>query len=1000
MTTPTTCSLPLFQPVTQRAPEQAAAGDASNDSLPSIQASAAKEQAHVMSMTMGFEGQKVRQRAIELASNGALGTSTTALHELRSRYFLHELPVIEAIEDKAVRTQERRKMTMRAIGEYVNKASSPVANVSAPHQAMNNWAADQRNQNRLHFLRKLPFRDVRLSLFAQHVVQMYEDAEELCPAHTAHDAFVLLYLSSRSALMYERDTLRNNVLLCGEHGAAKGYALTELCKKVLIEGTYISVTSQSADMLTDDLVAVHEELPQCLFSRHSNDGEMEEALNGMQTRGASSRLVCFMSAPGKRQTQLSESEKNVVVFGACSIKQEDVNPTIASRMLCTQLPRNRHAQMQAARNGKRASTTEMQHDYYLRQVIHNDVEKLIMIGALEQPHLECFAPIYMHYESVLKREYNISVERRQTDQIRMMLRSVVIAQAIEWLYNSPVGPCYGRAYSPRQLPLLEPMLHDTEELVYFALDLCRHTLINPNHEALIEFLRTNWVPFKMLHDVPTLCAAYLRYAQGGGAAKRTPHPISAPVANVLANGATEEAAALQTRLERFFTHKATNATEADSALTTGGTLGASNATTADNRARKRTDVVDWNYVSLGFQLRPLAEELAELMEVTNFRCAMSASTIESALGELRTHGTLTARQFVTVGAGDEWPPVEPQASAGLVRSEQIRTGGDGVLMLHSSLAFFERGSPHEAAIAQCMNQYTPVGYFVAGRPVSAQAAHLVHVRRAVQTQRRPEVFIGKQLVALDMSYNDYATECRLEYLGVPLTAAACNVYDPVVSDAYARTLPGAVAAKPITYPDDLIRADVLVVQHNLDVSALNAAGVRRDAHGNVLAGIQRKRRAPTGTANEHPIAKFQAAAYTDRRVYDDGDVNRVGQTSMYDGRKLREIDLAVYDNNPLIVRVPKSAEPMNAGDFTTNNAEPWKEPAPDPTPMRVPLDEDSPLPWAHGIDGDEAHCAVTLSNMAALDEDDQGDHGENDKKGIDEALPVAGATRGTSTEPR
>ena len=124
--------------------------------------------------------------------------------------------------------------------------------------------------------------------------QVYEDAEELCAMHTAHDVLFLLYVSSRSALLYDRDALRNNVLLFGEHATSKSFPLTELCKKMLIHGTYLSVTSQSkqAQMTnehTNDMVCVHEELQQSLISKHTKDSEMQDAFKDALTRSAASR---------------------------------------------------------------------------------------------------------------------------------------------------------------------------------------------------------------------------------------------------------------------------------------------------------------------------------------------------------------------------------------------------------------------------------------------------------------------------------------------------------------------------------------------------------------------------------------------------------------------------------------------------------------------------------------------------------------------------------------
>lgn len=149
------------------------------------------------------------------------------------------------------------------------------------------------------------------------------------------------------------------------------------------------------------------------------------------------------------------------------------------------------------------------------------------------------------------------------------------------------------------------------------------------------------------------------------------------------------------------------------------------------------------------------------MRGTGFRRAMSPTAITAVLTKMTKQKTAT-KQYVRAQLL-AWPPVCALADERnfAVQSDQLKIGADGKVLLHSSLAFFERGSPHEYAIAQCMNQYTPVGFFIAGRPVSDQIPHLAYVRPSVQTQRRPEIYEDGRLVAIDMSYNDYSTHFPL-----------------------------------------------------------------------------------------------------------------------------------------------------------------------------------------------------------------------------------------------
>lgn len=968
------------------------------------------EENYALMLQLDMRDLQARQRAAEVASHGQLGgTSATVCHEMRVRYFINELPRIEATVAPGERQLERLKMSVRGIDEYIAKAKSPHANVSGPHQAMNGWAMEQRRLGEMRFQRKLPFIDTRLSVFAHMVMQVYADAENLCAMHTSHDVLFLLYVASRSALLYDRDVLRNNVLLFGEHATSKSFALTELCKKMLIPNTFLSVTSQSSqasatDTHTNDLVMIHEELQQSLISKSSRDNEMQDAFKDSLTRGASSRLFCYLADNGRRQQLVSQSEKNMVVFGACNLKREQIADPIADRMImCHQVPRNRVgasiAQTMASRfnrsHEQSSAVATMQHDYYLRQVIHNDVEKFIMLGLLSEPHLECFKPIYNFYEQVLNVQFSVCVKRRQSDQLRMMLRSLVIMSAIEWLYNSPAGFCYGMSYSPYHLLLLEPMLHDTEELVYFVLDMCRHTLVDPNQEALIEFMRTVWIPELLTKAVPSLSAARAAAACPGGSETQSKSIDDMADLNAAAAAGTTAAAASTTAplaisaeqakketdsLTVFFRSKVITTT-ATSSTTTGGVaqrtnvkrtdvfqaavsatespelraeverevqaqldrmaalpdnLGALGLTVTEMMERADREhaingrmaaaaakkssgkvaaatelgpnerrVVDYNYFVLPEKKSVLATAIATHMQAINFRRAMSAQTIIDVFDQM-SRQTIPTKQFKRAAPG-QWPPVAVDSKARYdARSSQPLQFVGGCVAFHSSLAFFERGSPHEHAINQCMNQFTPVGFFIAGRPVSDKMPHLAYVRRSMQTRRIPFVVNGKMTVQIGMSYNRYSTIKRLEWLGIPLTEVAKRQFDPIYSDAYARSLPGAVVAEPMIYPDDQIKRDVMDARRNMDVQQLSAAGISVDAYGNRLGRIADTAAEPTWqlSARERALMAVSASAYAERVVYTEEDYHTdKTESALFDRDTIARIDLSAY-NDPTVTRAP------------------------------------------------------------------------------------------------
>lgn len=930
-----------------------------------------EEEQYRRTLQMGFQDSRSRQRAEDLANSGSLGgTSATVCHELRVRYFLKEAQEIEAIVDDDVRLRERLRMSLRAIDEYAAKATGPHSNVSGPHQAMNSWAMEERRLDRLRFLRETRFVDPRLSYFAQSVIAVYSDAERLCAMHTSHDVLFLLYVSSRSALLYDRDKLRNNVLLFGEHATSKSYALTELCKKMLIPGTFISVTSQSrqaanTDTHTNDLVVVHEELQQSLISKHTKESEMQDTFKDMLTRGASTRLLCFIADNGRRQQIVSNCEKNMCLIAACNSKRKDISDPIADRMiLCQQVPRNRIGISigQTMSGGhdrshrRHVEIAEMQHDYALRQFIYNEVEKNIMTGGISDPHLVCFAPIYSFYEKVLKSEFSINVQRRQIDQLRMMLRTLIIMSAIERLYNSPAGLCYGKRYSPAHLLLMEPMLHDDEELVYMVLDMCRHMLVDPNQEALIEFWRTYYIPAIIGQQVPSLHAAFEARTVGSTSQTATVNDEQADVDGLAAHldnlttTTTTSSDAESVALTQFFRGRATTAKSksAEAALPTaadteepseqsaadalvanidslagmtqqaGGGKKASAKTQKAAAAPSVATELNYNYFVFPKKLDKLCDDIAANMAKIRFRRAMSAETIKDVLLTM-TKQAIPTKTYRRAPPG-HWPPVCVETSSARMRvtNMQMQISEDGHVSLHSLLAFFERGSPHEHAIACSMNRYTPTGFFVAGRPVSDQIPHLVYVRRALQTPRIPTYIDSANMHrGLGMSYNQYSTKVRLEWLGVPTTRSEMAQFDPICNDAYARSLPDAVVDRPVVYPDDPIKAGMLAVRQNNDLQQFYDAGVTTDAYGNRLrqeaVSFVPKRRALSSRAAGN--AQFAVPdAYQSRQVFTDADYHNATadkDSAIYDREKLGTINLAVY-NDPCIEPAASSSQAPSA----------------------------------------------------------------------------------------
>jgi hypothetical protein len=281
----------------------------------------------------------------------------SAAHEMRARHcsFDLSLSLIDVFDGSD---------SLRLIDEYVEKTTDRFAFFSPAHRKMNAWAELQRRQNQLRFRRNSSLLD------ADPLAQFFADATALGVRYSLETCF-LLYVASHSTLVGEhalyKRTFRNNILLFGEQRAAGDVRpLTELCETFLIPDTFVSTlpprhklspsASRPYTLAYTDMVVVHEKL--------------------------------FKSPVGGRWLIDGFTSELCVTFGTCDLKHEQLSqnhhvarvphPTVLSGAMTLTLDESCDIR------------SDLQHDYRLRQLIRNDVEKLITCGAIAEPDLSVF----------------------------------------------------------------------------------------------------------------------------------------------------------------------------------------------------------------------------------------------------------------------------------------------------------------------------------------------------------------------------------------------------------------------------------------------------------------------------------------------------------------------------------------------------------------------------------------------------------------------------------
>ena len=85
-------------------------------------------------------------------------------------------------------------------------------------------------------------------------------------------------------------------------------------------------------------------------------------------------------------------------------------------------------------------------------------------------------------------EENIHISPRSSDRIKIMIREITIATALEALFNVPGAKHHGVPFDEFQLLDIEPMLVATEEITLHVIDLLFDEVVDPGRRKVLEAL--------------------------------------------------------------------------------------------------------------------------------------------------------------------------------------------------------------------------------------------------------------------------------------------------------------------------------------------------------------------------------------------------------------------------------------------------------------------------------------------------------------------------------
>lgn len=386
------------------------------------------------------------------------------------------------------------------ISETKARCFTPDSDVSPMIRRIAKWGEEHTPVSTTYF----PV-DPSLSPFANRVIRLLEQMEQYDLISTSHLHYYTLYHARYDAYRRAMDKVKSNVLYFGEGASGKSF-MFKLLGADSIPGTVIELTYQTskADAIdgnrNGEIVVMHEVPPSMFLSktmgRNADKGEESRWKDKLTRQKVTVKTFYYDEETGKRMNRTAESECNGVWFGACNQTADDIEEALATRFLkvtCETTVRdnkdisdcqNAERRMDQITSDQRSFIRAQRREEQYRMCL---IEHYIWMGAIKDVEESAYHVIIGQFKneiSKIRRDRN----PRDFERIRILCRCQAICTAIDAVYNLPGGELYGQPFREEDLPILEPHLVITEEIVLFTLSLLSYMFVSKTEHKVFHTL--------------------------------------------------------------------------------------------------------------------------------------------------------------------------------------------------------------------------------------------------------------------------------------------------------------------------------------------------------------------------------------------------------------------------------------------------------------------------------------------------------------------------------
>jgi len=385
-----------------------------------------------------------------------------------------------------------------AMKEFKSRCLNPDANISEKGKVFIRWAAG-RNPPRYKILRKY---DRTLSLFANRVIKIMEEAEQYFLISTAHREFYLIMHARLDA--YRRNFgLHLNIFQTGEGATSKSF-LFDLMKSNSVSGTidqltYETAKSNAVDGNRNDTITVCHEAPPGMFNTSKNKNIDSSAEAMFKERLTSNFVSCktfYMDeATGKRSQRTTKSECIGVWMGATNDDPTDVEEALKTRFCWGNFEKTKRPgkDIDDCINGERAlsrvdrlAREEVKLEWKEEQYRVFLLEKMIWCGQIKNVEMTAFFIVKQKFKKMYDGQSVREAETRDWERIFIFARIQAICTALTAVFQVKGGEYYEQPFDEDQLLAVEPYLVCTEEMVFFTLTLMDSQFVHPAEHKILN----------------------------------------------------------------------------------------------------------------------------------------------------------------------------------------------------------------------------------------------------------------------------------------------------------------------------------------------------------------------------------------------------------------------------------------------------------------------------------------------------------------------------------